>query len=41
MADLIYMPVKCAWGNNCVNENSDMLVPLGKSCLIVTGKNSA
>lgn len=41
MADSIYMPVKCAWGNNCVNENSDMLVPLGKSCLIVTGKNSA
>lgn len=41
MADSIYMPVKCAWGNNCVIENSDMLVPLGKSCLIVTGKNSA
>lgn len=41
MTDLIYMPVKCAWGNNCVNENSDMLVPLGKSCLIVTGKSSA
>ncbi|MEE1012426.1 MAG: iron-containing alcohol dehydrogenase [Acutalibacteraceae bacterium] len=41
MADSIYMPVRCAWGNNCVCENSDMLVPLGKSCLIVTGKNSA
>lgn len=41
MADSIYMPVRCAWGNNCVTENSDMLVPLGKSCLIVTGKNSA
>lgn len=41
MSDSIYMPVKCAWGDNCVIENSDMLVPLGKSCLIVTGKNSA
>ena len=41
MADSVYMPVKCAWGDGCVNENSDMLVPLGKSCLIVTGKSSA
>ncbi len=41
MADMAYMPVKCAWGNNCVIENSDMLVPLGKRCLIVTGKSSA
>ena len=36
----IYMPVKCVWGNNCVAENSGFL-SLGKSCLIVTGKNSA
>lgn len=41
MADSVYMPVKCAWGKDCVTENSDMLVPLGKKCLIVTGKNSA
>jgi len=41
MVNSIYMPVRCAWGNGCVNGNSDMLVPLGKSCLIVTGKSSA
>ncbi|MBQ7121761.1 MAG: iron-containing alcohol dehydrogenase [Clostridia bacterium] len=41
MANSVYMPVRCAWGDNCVEENSDMLVPLGKSCLIVTGKSSA
>ncbi len=35
-----YMPVKCFWGNGCVNENSASLA-LGKSCLIITGKNSA
>lgn len=34
------MPVKCFWGKNCVTENSASLA-LGKSCLIVTGKNSA
>lgn len=41
MADTVFMPVRCAWGRNCVVENSEMLVPLGKSCLIVTGKSSA
>ena len=41
MADSIYMPVRCAWGKGCVTDNAEMLVPLGKSCLIVTGKNSA
>lgn len=41
MANSVYMPVKCAWGDNCVAENSDMLVPFGKRCLIVTGRNSA
>lgn len=35
-----YMPVKCFWGNGCVKENSSAFA-LGKSCLIVTGKNSA
>lgn len=35
------MPVKCVWGENAVSENSALLEPLGKSCLIVTGKNSA
>lgn len=41
MANSVYMPVKCAWGRDAVTENSAMLAPLGKSCLIVTGKNSA
>ena len=36
----IYMPVKCFWGNGCLNENSSALA-LGKNCLIVTGKSSA
>lgn len=36
----IYMPVKCFWGDGCVADNSAALA-LGKSCLIVTGKNSA
>lgn len=35
------MPVKCAWGNNAVSENSAMLAALGRKCLIVTGKSSA
>ncbi len=41
MSDSIYMPVKCIWGNNAVKENSAQLSSLGKSCLIVTGKNGA
>lgn len=40
MTHSIYMPVKCFWGSGCVTENSDALA-LGKSCLIVTGENSA
>lgn len=41
MSDLVYMPVKCFWGKNAVSENSASLADLGKSCLILTGKNSA
>lgn len=41
MFDCIYMPVKCVCGKDCVVQGADMLVPYGKSCLIVTGKNSA
>lgn len=35
------MPVKCIVGKGCMAENADKLVPMGKSCLIVTGKSSA
>ena len=41
MPNSVYMPVRCAWGRNALRENSALLTPLGKSCLIVTGKNSA
>lgn len=40
MANSVYMPVKCLWGKNAVNDNPSALA-LGKRCLIVTGKNSA
>lgn len=41
MSYSIYMPVKCVWGSGAVKENSALLAALGKSCLIVTGKNGA
>ena len=41
MSDSVYMPVKCYWGENSVEENSSVLNTLGKSCLILTGKSSA
>lgn len=41
MSDSVYMPVKCFWGKNSVEENSAALCGLGKSCLILTGKSSA
>ncbi len=41
MSDSVYMPVKCFWGNNSVEENSVVLSTLGKKCLILTGKSGA
>lgn len=41
MSDLIYMPVKCFWGENAVTENSAALKSLGNRCLILTGKSGA
>jgi alcohol dehydrogenase class IV len=36
-----YMPTKIVTGENCIFENRNLLVGLGKKALIVTGKNSA
>ncbi|MBR3589244.1 MAG: iron-containing alcohol dehydrogenase, partial [Clostridia bacterium] len=36
-----YMPVQIISGKGCFNENYKLLEKLGKSCLIVTGGNSA
>lgn len=36
-----YMPVQIISGKGCFNENYKLLDKLGKSCLIVTGGNSA
>ena len=36
-----FMPVKLITGTGCVRANAKELVKLGKTCLIVTGKNSA
>ncbi len=41
MSCSIYMPAKCVWGNNAVEDNSAEFRALGKSCLILTGKSSA
>ena len=41
MQNSFFMPVKCAWGQNAVLENSNLLSRLGKRCLIVTGKSGA
>ena len=36
-----YMPTKTVFGRGCVLENKELLIPLGKKAMIVTGKNSA
>ena len=36
----LFMPVRVVSGENCVRDNAELL-KLGKSCVIVTGKNSA
>jgi Iron-containing alcohol dehydrogenase. len=36
-----FMPVKVVSGYGCFENSQDELKPLGKRCLIVTGKNSA
>ena len=41
MSDSIYMPAKCIWGNNAVEDNSAEFRAMGNSCLILTGKSSA
>ncbi len=41
MADSVYMPARCVWGNNAVVENSAFLASLGKKCLILSGKTGA
>lgn len=41
MADNIFMPARCLWGDNAVSENSSFIASLGSKCLIVTGKSSA
>ncbi len=41
MSQSVYMPVKCLWGNNAVNQNTSALKELGSKCLILTGKSGA
>lgn len=36
-----YLPTEIITGKNCVRQNAGLLTPLGKTCLIVTGKSSA
>jgi len=36
-----YMPVQIISGKGCLKENSGLLKDIGKSCLIITGGNSA
>ena len=36
MSDSVYMPVRCFWGENAVEENSAALKELGKNKLNVT-----
>lgn len=36
-----YMPTRLVLGRNCVTEHAELLAPLGKHALIVTGKSSA
>lgn len=41
MAETFYMPVRVVEGEGCVVQNAELLAPLGKKALIVTGKSSA
>ena len=41
MSDSIYMPTKCIWGKNAVEENSAVFRSLGTKCLVLTGKSGA
>lgn len=39
--DTFYMPTKIIFDNDCLNVCKELIMPFGKSCLIVTGRSSA